>query len=102
MKGRLLAALAAALVPASLLVAPAVAAESAPRVVNGRDPVPGETSALVYVRAGGSICSGALIDATHVVTAGHCAASGGGTKSPSSFTVGWTVLPLQCSGTLKA
>jgi secreted trypsin-like serine protease len=90
MKGRLLAALAAALVPASLLVAPAVAAESAPRVVNGRDPVPGETSALVYVRAGGSICSGALIDATHVVTAGHCAASGGGTKSPSSFTVGWT------------
>jgi len=90
MKGRLLAALAAALVPASLLVAPAAAAESAPRVVNGRDPVPGETSALVYVRAGGSICSGALIDATHVVTAGHCAASGGGTKSPSSFTVGWT------------
>jgi secreted trypsin-like serine protease len=90
MKGRLLAALAAALVPASLLVGPATAAESAPRVVNGRDPVAGETSALVYVRAGGSICSGALIDATHVVTAGHCAASGGGNKSPSSFTVGWT------------
>ena len=91
--GRLLASLAAALVvPASLLVAPtAGAGEPSPRVVNGREPVPGETSALVYVRAGGSICSGTLVDSRHVITAGHCAASSGGTtKSPASFTVGWT------------
>ncbi len=91
--GRLLTGLAAALVvTASLLVAPAAGAgEASPRVVNGREPVPGETSALVYVRAGGSICSGTLVDSRHVITAGHCAASSGGTtKSPASFTVGWT------------
>lgn len=88
----MVAALAAALVPATLLVAPAsVAAEASPRVVNGRDPVPGEVASLVYVRAGGSICSGTLVDASHVITAGHCAASSGGTtKSPASFTVGWS------------
>ena len=78
--------------PAAFLVAPAAsAAEASPRVVNGREPVPGEVSALVYVRAGGSICSGTLVDANHVITAGHCVASSGGTtKSPSSFTVGWS------------
>lgn len=77
---------------AGLLVAPAAsAAEASPRVVNGREPIPGEVSALVYVRAGSSICSGTLVDTNHVVTAGHCAASSGGTtKSPSSFTVGWS------------
>ena len=97
--GRLLASLAAALVvPVSLLVAPpAGAADASPRVVNGREPIPGETSALVYVRAGGSVCSGTLVDPSHVITAGHCAAgSGGTTKSPTSFTVGWSatgVLP---------
>ena len=78
--------------PAAFLVAPAAsAAEASPRVVNGREPVPGEVSALVYVRAGGSICSGTLVDTNHVITAGHCVASSGGTtKSPSSFTVGWS------------
>ena len=71
------------------MVAPAVsAAEASPRVVNGREPIPGEVSALVYVRAGSSICSGTLVDTSHVITAGHCVASGGSTKSPSSFTVG--------------
>jgi secreted trypsin-like serine protease len=92
MKGRLLAGLAAALLPVTLLVAPAVAAtDASPRIVNGRDPLPEEITALVYIRAGGSICSGTLVDATHVVTAGHCAASSlGGAKSPASFTVGWT------------
>ena len=82
----------AAALPAALMVAPAVsAAEASPRVVNGREPIPGEVSALVYVRAGGSICSGTLVDTNHVITAGHCAAgSGGTTKSPSSFTVGWS------------
>ena len=91
-RGRLLAALAAALVPASLLVAPAAAAaEASPRVVNGREPTPGEVSGLVYVRAGGSVCSGTLVDSLHVITAGHCVAgSGGTTKSPSSFTIGWS------------
>lgn len=89
---------AALVVPASLLVAPSAgAADASPRVVNGREPLPGETSALVYVRAGGSVCSGTLVDPSHVITAGHCAAgSGGTTKSPASFTVGWSatgVLP---------
>lgn len=91
-KGRLAAAVMLAVLPATLLVAPAAsAAEASPRVVNGREPVPGEVSALVYVRAGGSICSGTLVDTNHVITAGHCvASSGGATKSPSSFTVGWS------------
>ena len=89
---------AALVVPASLLVAPSAgAADASPRVVNGREPLPGETSALVYVRAGGSVCSGTLVDPSHVITAGHCAAGAGGTtKSPASFTVGWSatgVLP---------
>ena len=97
-KRRLIAALAAALVPATLLVAPgAAAAEATPRVVNGREPLPGEVSALVYVQAGGSVCSGTLVDLLHVITAAHCVvASGGTTKSPSAFTVGWSatgVLP---------
>ncbi|MFM1964712.1 MAG: hypothetical protein RL134_437 [Actinomycetota bacterium] len=96
---RLLAGIAAALLPAALLLAPAAsAAEMSPRVVNGREPLPDEVPGLVYVRAGGAICSGTLVDATHVITAGHCAASGAGTtKSPSSFTVGWTP-----TGTLPA
>lgn len=69
----------------------ASAAEASPRVVNGREPAPEEVSALVYVRAGGSICSGTLVDARHVITAGHCAAASGSTaKSPASFTVGWS------------
>lgn len=74
------------------MVAPAAAApDASPRVVNGREPIPGEVSALVYVRAGNSICSGTLVDTSHVITAGHCvAASGGTTKSPASFTVGWS------------
>lgn len=93
--GRLIAGLAAALLPATLLIAPAASAaeaspEATPRVVNGREPVPGEVASVVYVRAGGSLCSGTLVDATHVITAGHCVASGAGsTKSPASFTVGW-------------
>lgn len=89
--GRLIAGLAAALLPATLLIAPAASAgEASPRVVNGRDPVPGEVASVVYVRAGGSLCSGTLVDSVHVITAGHCVASGpGSTKSPASFTVGW-------------
>ena len=87
----LAAAVLAVALPGALLVAPAAAADASPRVVNGREPIPGEVSALVYVRAGSSICSGTLVDASHVITAGHCvAASGGTTKSPSSFTVGWS------------
>lgn len=86
-----MAAVVAIALPAALMVAPAVsAAEASPRVVNGRDPLPGEVSGLVYVRAGGSICSGTLVDTSHVITAGHCAASGSSSKSPSSFTVGWS------------
>ena len=82
----------AAALPAALMVAPAAAApDASPRVVNGREPIPGEVSSLVYVRAGSSICSGTLVDSNHVITAGHCvAASGGTTKTPSSFTVGWS------------
>ena len=80
-------AVVALMLPATLLVAPlAQAGEASPRVVNGREPVDGEATALVYVRAGGSICSGTLVDATHVITAAHCAYS----RSPGSFNVGWT------------
>ena len=77
MGASLAAAVLAAALPATLLVAPAAfAADSAardatPRVVNGREPNPGEVSGLVYVRAGGSICSGTLVDTHHVITAGH-------------------------------
>jgi len=89
--GRLIAGLAAVLLPATLLLAPAAsAAEASPRVVNGREPAQGEVASVVYVRAGGSLCSGTLVDSIHVITAGHCVASGpGATKSPASFTVGW-------------
>lgn len=85
------AAVAGLLMPASLLVAPAFAAEVSPKVVNGREPGPSEVTSLVYVRAGGSLCSGTLVDTTHVITAGHCVATGpGSVRSPGSFTIGWT------------
>lgn len=97
-KWRFVSALAAALLPASLLVAPAAtAAEASPRVVNGREPVQGEVAAIVYVRTGGSVCSGTLVDSLHIITAGHCVTSSGTTaKSPAAFTIGWSptgVLP---------
>jgi len=87
-RARLLGSLAATLLlAASAAAAPlAASAEISPRVVNGRDPVAGEVSALVYVRAGGSVCSGTLVDPTHVITAGHCAHA----RSASSFSVGTT------------
>lgn len=94
-RARLLGSVAAALLmPVALLVAPAASAlEIEPRVVNGRDPVGAEVGSLVYIRAGGSICSGTLVDPTHVITAGHCTHG----RSPSSITVGATrsgVLPI--------
>ncbi len=85
---------AALLMPAALLVGPASGArEIDSRVVNGREPVGSEVASVVYVRAGGSICSGTLVDPTHVITAGHCAHG----RSASSITVGATrsgVLPI--------
>ena len=82
------------LLPLTALVAPAAsAADISPRVVNGREPLGAEVRSLVYVRAGGSVCSGTLVDVTHVITAGHCAFG----RSPGSISVGWTptgVLPV--------
>lgn len=78
---------AALLVAGTTLTAPgAFAADAAPRVVNGREPVPGEMTGLVFIRAGGSLCSGTLVDPTHVITAAHCAH----TRPPNSITVGTT------------
>lgn len=80
----------------SLLVAPAVAQGAPgttvePRVVNGRDPAPTEAWGLVYVRIGGTLCSGTLVDPLHVVTAGHCATDvSGKARNPSAFAVGWS------------
>lgn len=80
--------------PAALLATPVAGAlEIEPRVVNGREPVGTEVRSLVYIRSGGSICSGTLVDPTHVITAGHCAHG----RSVSSITVGSTptgVLPI--------
>jgi len=89
---RCLAALAALAVGGAMLLAgpAAQAGPVAPDIVNGRDPEPGEIKALVYVRAGGYSCGGTLVDATHVVTAAHCAVSGSGVPlSPGRVTVGW-------------
>jgi V8-like Glu-specific endopeptidase len=46
-------------------------------------------SALVLHRAGagGSLCSGAIIDATHVLTAAHCVVEGGVSVPSTSLTV---------------
>src|SRR5689334_8011829 len=73
----------------------ASAASLNPRVVGGVDtPI---TSApwqvLVYVNFGGwSYCGGAILDATHVVTAAHCAHTNienpnSAVLSPSVFTI---------------
>lgn len=62
----------------------------APDIVNGRDPEPGETKGLVYVKAGRYSCGGTLVDATHVVTAAHCATnSSGAAYTPGQVSVGW-------------
>jgi trypsin len=89
---RSVVALAASAVIASVLTAPmAQAAESSPRVVNGRDPVDAEVPSLVHVYVAGANCSGTLVDARHVITAAHCiVTSAGATVSPRSMTVGWS------------
>ena len=82
----------AAALPAALMVAPAAsAADASPRVINGREPIPAEISALVHVHSGGSLCSGTLVDSQHVVTAAHCVSnSDATTRSPASIRVGWS------------
>ena len=95
-RGRLGACLAAALVAAALqaalIVPPASAAtDASPRVINGRDPLPEELSALVLVHSGGLLCSGTLVDVQHVVTAAHCVSNADAiTRSPSAIRVGWS------------
>ena len=83
---------AALAVAGSLLVgAPAaLAANVGPEVVNGRQPTPGEARSLVYVSAGGYSCGGTLVDATHVVTAGHCSVDDNGrTFRPTDVKIKW-------------
>lgn len=90
---RFLVAAASAAVVAGTLTAPLVAsaAESSPRVVNGRDPVDAEVPSLVHVYVAGANCSGTLVDARHVITAAHCVVtSSGAAVSPRSMTVGWS------------
>jgi hypothetical protein len=72
------------------LSAASSAAPAAPRVYGGAVITAADAPWQVYLRTSdGYACGGSLVDATHVVSAAHCA-DGDGTKAPppaSSFTV---------------
>ena len=80
-----------ALVLAAMLVSAAVGlAASRPRVVNGGTvQTPSEAPWVVRISIGSSnFCSGALVDASRVVTAAHCVVTDDGELRPSGvFTV---------------
>lgn len=88
--------IAALLLPVTALAVPAAqATDVSPRVVNGREPIPGEAAGLVQVLVGGSSCSGTLVDPIHVITAAHCIVSSTGVlRDPRTMLVGWSATGL--------
>jgi trypsin len=70
----------------------AIVASPSSAIVGGSDAAPGELPAVAEVMFGsefvGFLCTGTLIDPTHVLTAGHCGSITGGTGYVSS-PVAW-------------
>ncbi|XP_076646274.1 chymotrypsin-1-like [Halictus rubicundus] len=59
-------------------------ADEAARIVGGRDAAPGQFPYMASLRVNGRhICGGAILDATHILTAAHCVNG----KSTNNFTV---------------
>jgi trypsin len=64
----------------------AVAVSPSTAVVGGTDAAPGEFPSVAEITFGAFVCTGTLIDSTHVLSAGHCgSATGAAVASP----VGW-------------
>ena len=62
-----------------------VAASPSSAVVGGSDAGPGEFPSVAEITFGAFGCTGTLIDATHVLSAGHCgSATGAAVASPSA------------------
>lgn len=77
---RLSAALAAACACLALAASPSLA------VVGGNDASPGEYPSVAEITFGVFLCTGTLIDSTHVLSAGHCGSvTGAAVASPAAW-----------------
>ncbi|MFM9107341.1 MAG: trypsin-like serine protease [Chloroflexota bacterium] len=82
----LLAMLATALQPGESLAR----IQHSPRIVGGSEVPAGTYRFMAYLRIGSYLCGGSLIDATHILTAAHCA-KGASASSITAYIGGGTV-----------
>lgn len=73
-------------VVATWAVLASVAASPSSAVVGGTDAAPGEFPSVAEITFGPFLCTGTLIDSTHVLSAGHC---GSATGAVVASPIGW-------------